>query len=134
MSVGTGKVSGPCDTTIVTGLPYGVISASGGSTEITSPRSMSLEYAACTTGANPAARSAFSAPVWVLPTTAGTATGAWPLLIHRSTAEPCGRLAVGRVLPDDVPLGDRVVVDLLDRADREPGVPSALVAASCVSR
>src|SRR3954468_17642435 len=105
MNDGTANVSGPRETVSVIEDPYGVFVASLGSTEMTWSRAMSLEYSVWTTATNPAARSACSAACWLLPTTAGTGTGACPLLTHRSTAEPFGALPSAGACPTTEPSG-----------------------------
>src|SRR4051794_41784034 len=99
----TAKVSGPSEMVSVTDDPNAVFVASLGSTEMTCPRGMSLEYSVWTTGSNPADDNACSAACWRLPITAGTRPGAWALLTPRAAGQPLGALASGGDRPGGHP-------------------------------
>src|SRR4051794_41968552 len=91
----TAKVSGPSEMVSVTDDPNAVFVASLGSTEMTCPRGMSLEYSVWTTGTNPADDNACSAACWLLPITAGAGTGGGALLTPKTTGDPLGALTPG---------------------------------------
>src|SRR4051794_41772290 len=89
----TAKVSGPSEMVSVTDDPNAVFVASLGSTEMTCPRGMSLEYSVWTTGTNPADDNACSAACWLLPITAGAGPGGGALLSPKKTDDPLRALS-----------------------------------------